>query len=278
MSPQQQANPRRLSRDAGPVEILATASALLARGVDACMATVIGAEGSSPSTPGQKLVLGADGTMLGTVGGGGVEREAVDRMKALLDEGSATPISQWYALAKDLSMACGGRVHLLFEPMSSATPLLLIGAGHIGSALATMLPRLGFRVIVTDERPAAVDAERAATWPNVDARHGPPGEVANDVPLKAPVVVATHSHELDEAALVWAVDRGHAYIGGVGSRRKAAKLRKTLQERGVPEERVRQVRMPVGLQLGGRTPEEIALSIAAELVAWRAGNLDAFSS
>jgi xanthine dehydrogenase accessory factor len=268
---------RRLSRDAGPVEILATASALLARGVDACMATVIGAEGSSPSTPGQKLVLGADGTMLGTVGGGGVEREAVDRMKVLLEEGSSTPISQWYALAKDLSMACGGRVHLLFEPMSSATPILLVGAGHIGSALASMLPRLGFRVIVTDERPSAVDQERAAAWPNVDARLGAPSEVASEVPIKAPVVVATHDHVLDEAALVWAVDRGHHYVGGVGSKSKAAKLRKTLQGRGVAEERIEQVRMPIGLKLGGRTPEEIALSIAAELVAWRAGKLETFT-
>lgn len=267
--------PRRLSRDAGAAEVLGTVSALLARGVDACLATVIQIEGSSPSTPGQKLVRGADGTVVGTVGGGAVEREAMDRMQALIEEGGAKPEMRWYALAKDLAMACGGRVHLLFEPLPSATPVLLVGAGHIGAALAAMLPRLGFHVTLTDEREGAVDSERIAAW-QVDARHGPVHEVANDVPTRALVVVATHDHALDEDAIVWAVERGHGYVGGVGSKRKAAKLRKRLEGQGVAQERIDEVRMPIGLELGGRSPEEIALSIAAELVALRAGKLASF--
>jgi xanthine dehydrogenase accessory factor len=266
-----------MSRDAGPADVLRAASSLLSRGIDVCVATVVGAEGSSPSTPGQKLLLGKDGSVLGTVGGGAVEQEAVERMKALLATGGSVPEMQWYALAKDLGMACGGRVHLMFEPMAAASPVLLVGAGHIGAALATLLSRVGFRVVITDERPSALTPERLGNSPEVEARNGPPREVASDMPVTTPVIVATHDHALDEAAIVWAVERGHVYVGGVGSKGKAAKTRKTLEARGIDAVRIEQLRMPVGLKLGGRSPEEIALSIAAELVAWRAGKLADFT-
>lgn len=278
MSAEEQSKAGRLSRDAGPAQVLESLSSLIARGVDACLATVVAIEGSSPSTPGQKLVVGRDGTLVGTVGGGAVEHEAVDRMRALIEAGGSEPEMRWYALAKDLAMACGGRVHLLFEPFPSATPVLLVGAGHIGSALAVMLPRLGFRVVLVDQREAAVAEDRRAQWPDVDARHGRPQDVANDVPQRAAVLVATHDHTLDEEAIVWALGRGFRYVGGVGSKSKAAKLRKRLQDQGTPQELIDGVRMPVGLKLGGRSPEEIALSIAAEIVAWRAGKLEAFIS
>ncbi len=268
--------PAPLSQTAGPAQTLAAAASLASRGVGACLATVVEVEGSTPSTPGQKLVVGEDGTIVGTVGGGAVEHEAVERMKALMSQGRQEPEMRWYALAKDLAMACGGRVHLLFEPLPRATPVLLVGAGHIGAALAHSLPRLGFAVTVIDERAGAVAAERTGSWSSVEVRHGAPQDAAQDVPSRAAVVVATHDHALDELALVWAVERGYPYVGGVGSKTKAAKLRKTLQERGVDPERIGQVRMPVGLKLGGRSPEEIALGIAAELVAWRAGKLDHF--
>jgi len=265
---------RRLSKDASPVDVLAAAVRLLAENVDVCMTTVIEAQGSSPATPGQKMLLGKDGTMLGTVGGGAVEREAVDRMRAILDARAAMPEVQSYALAKDLGMACGGRVQLLFEPLLSADPVLLIGAGHIGAALASLLLRVGFRVILTDERPDALSPERLAALPGVEARLGSAEQVANDVPTTVPVVVATHEHALDLAAIVWAIERGHTYVGGIGSKTKSVKTRRALEERGVPKAVVDSLRMPVGLKLGGRTPEEIALAIAAELVAWRAGTLD----
>ncbi len=270
-------SPRRLSKDASPAEVLSSAGNLLSQGIDVCIATVVGAEGSSPSTPGQKLLLAKDGSMLGTVGGGAVEREAVDRMQQMLDACATAPEMHGYALAKDLGMACGGRIQLLFEPISCAPPALLVGAGHIGAALATLLTRVGFRVIVTDERPDAVTPERLGSLPGIDARLGAPDAVAYDVPLSAPVVVATHDHALDLAAVVWAVERGHAYVGGIGSKTKSVKTRRALQERGVSKETIDRLRMPVGLQLGGRTPEEIALAIAAELVAWRAGKLADFA-
>lgn len=272
-----QGNDKQMSKDAGPAGVLGVASSLLARGIDVCIATVIGAEGSSPSTPGQKLLLGKDGSVLGTVGGGAVEQEAVDKMKSLLASGGSIPEMQWYALAKDLGMACGGRVHLLFEPMAAASPVLLVGAGHIGAALATLLSRVGFRVVVTDERPSALTSDRLGSSPGIEARNGPPSEVASDMPTTTPVIVATHDHALDEAAVVWAVERGHAYVGGVGSKGKAAKTRKALEARGIDADKIGQLRMPVGLKLGGRSPEEIALSIAAELVAWRAGKLGDFT-
>ena len=246
---------------------------MIASGIDACIATVIERQGSAPSTPGQKLVIGADGTAVGSVGGGAVEREAIERMQTLLAQGGSQPVLDWYALAADLSMACGGRVQLLFEPMPAATPALLIGAGHIGFALCQLLPRLGFRVVITDSRPGAADPDRFQGVPGVVVRSGHPDAVASDIPVSAPVVAATHAHALDEAAVVWAVERGHAYVGCIGSKGKAHKIREALTRQGLPKERILAVRMPIGVAIGGRSPEEIAVSIAAELIAWRAGKL-----
>jgi xanthine dehydrogenase accessory factor len=134
-----------------------------------------------------------------------------------------------------------------------------------------LLPRLGFRVLITDTRESAVDPARFAGLSGVAVHHGSPDAVADKIPVRAPVVAATHEHDLDEAAIVWAVERGHAYVGGIGSKGKAHKIRKALTDRGLPAERIEAVRMPVGIALGGRTPDEIAVSIAAELIAWRAG-------
>lgn len=267
-----------MSIDTSVADVLRIASDLLGEGVDVCLATVIESRGSSPCTPGQKMLLGANGTAAGTVGGGAVEQAAVQEMKELLRHNRAEPMLKPYALEKDLGMACGGNATLLLEPMKAATPVLLVGAGHIGAALAVMLSRLGFYVIITDERPSALTKERFSGVGNMDMRLGSVTQVAQDVALRVPVLVSTHDHGLDEVAVLWAVKRGHVYVGGVGSRRKAIKIKDALKREGVSEEAIARFRMPVGLSIGGRSPEEIALSIAAELVAWRAGKLHALVS
>ena len=221
--------------------------------------------------PGQKLLLRGDGTAAGTVGGGGIERSVIRRMQELIGGSTVAPQALSYNLAKDLGMACGGHVQLIVEPMSSATPLLLIGAGHVGFEVARLASTLQFRVTLVDERPSTLVPERIAAIPGIRTFCGTANTVPHGVPTCGAVVVATHAHELDQAALFWAVDEDYAYIGGVGSRAKAVKLRTALQERGTPQERIDRMRMPVGTGIGARTPAELAVSIVGELIAWRSG-------
>ncbi|MCU0691628.1 MAG: XdhC family protein [Polyangiaceae bacterium] len=260
-----------LATDASPAHVLRRAAELLSEGCDVCIATVTACAGSAPSRPGQKLLVASDGGALGTVGGGGVEHAVVQRIQALLASARDVPEVMSFHLAHDLGMACGGRVDLLVEPMRAATPVLLVGAGHIGIALARWLSQLRFRVLLTDQRASAVHPERTAGLRGVTALLGEPDGLEDRVSKSGAVVVATHEHALDEAAVVWAMRAGYAYVGGVGSRAKAQRIRKRLDAEGLHADRTTQLRMPVGLSIGARTPEEIALSIAADLVAWRAG-------
>ena len=255
---------------ATPVEVMRRVCDSLADGIDACLCTVLHRAGSAPSTPGQKLVLRGDGTAAGTVGGGGVERRAMEIMQELLEkrEGEARVVS--LSLEKDLAMSCGGTVQLVIEPFWCSATVLLIGAGHVGFATAELLLRLGFRVVLTDQRPSMLAPERISVLRGAICRVGAPSETTVGIPRHAAVLVATHTHDLDVDAVVWAVQQGFAFVGGVGSRAKAVRVRETLTSLGVPAERAAAVRMPVGVDIPARTPEELAVAIAAELVAWRA--------
>lgn len=262
-----------IPKTASPADVLRIAAEALRDGFDVCVATVLGCAGSAPCMPGQKLVLLSDGTAAGTVGGGGVERAVVIRMQQALAASETKPETLKYHLARDLGMSCGGSAELLVEPMYSSTPVLIIGAGHVGLEVAKLISTLQFRVTLIDERSSTLAPERLEDVIGLRALCGKPEQVAHGVPLRGAVVVATHEHALDEAAVVWAVQQGYAYVGGVGSRAKAVRIRNALGALGIAEERAGRVRMPIGVSIGARTPAEIAVSIAGELIAWRAGNL-----
>jgi xanthine dehydrogenase accessory factor len=268
-----------LPRTAPPEEALSEALSAAGRGVAAAIATVIARHGSAPSTPGQKLALYREGPRLiavGTVGGGAVERAVMLAMHDALDAPRADPRLHSFRLGPELGMCCGGSAQILIEVLRPRRAILLVGAGHVGLATARVLAPLGFRVTVADARPEATAAERVSGLDSagirlVGADHDEPeglDALAAD-PAQAAMVVMTHEHQLDQAVIEWALGRGFAFVGGVGSRAKAARTRQRLEAKGFPAEAIARVRMPVGVAIGARTPEEIAVSIAGELVAWR---------
>ncbi len=238
------------------------------RGVRVVVATVISTRGSAPSTPGQKLVLTADGHCAGTVGGGALERAVLRAMRSALDGDDEAPSVRSFNLGPSLGMCCGGGVDVLLEPLAVAPPVGIAGAGHVASALAPMLARVGFAVTVTDERDAWADPSRlpdvrviAATWT----------ALAPHVARSGAVIVMTHQHQLDQEAIEWALREGYAFVGGIGSRAKAIRTRERLSAKGFSAADIARVRMPIGVSIGARSPEEIAVSITAELIAWRRG-------
>lgn len=237
---------------------------LLSRdGVPHAMVTVVRTSGSTPRKPGAKMLVTVDETF-GTVGGGRIERELVDEARAAIADGKPRLVSR--NLGQDLAMCCGGQMESFVEPLSTAEPLVLVGAGHIHQALAPIGAALGFDVVVADDLDELANEVR---FPAAKiALSFAPGEWGVRFSSRAHVVVATRDHDVDQEVLLALarLPQTLAYVGVVGSDAKILKFKKRLAARGVGEAFLDAIRGPVGLDIGAETPEEIAVAIAAELV------------
>ena len=253
-------------RAADALRVLEVAVERARAGVRGVMATVVARHGSAPGTPGQKLYAGTDRTCVGSVGGGAVEREVLSAMDEMLANGHIKHHLRAFALGAELGMCCGGRVEVLLEPLEALVPLLIVGGGHVATACAPLLAKVGFVVTVCDAREAWGTPGRIEGVTCVVGEHD---DVGRDLPKHGAVLVMTHDHALDQDVIEWALRRGFAYVGGVGSRAKAQRTRDRLEHKGFTEEERGRVRMPIGVDIGARLPDEIAISITAEMVAWR---------
>jgi xanthine dehydrogenase accessory factor len=249
-----------------PAQVLAAAAAAVGRGASGAMATVLERHGSAPGTPGQKLYLSADGTCIGTVGGGAVEREVLGSLVAVTRDPLAKHEVRTFKLGAELGMCCGGRLVVLIEPLLGLVPSLVVGAGHVATAVAPLLAKVGFAVTVVDEREAWGQDGRIE---GVRCVAGEFDEIGREVDPSGVCLVMTHDHALDQRVIEWALKRGFAYVGGVGSRAKAERTRQRLEAKGFSEADRARVRMPIGADIGARTPDEIAVAIASEMIAWR---------
>ena len=246
------------------METLRKTVSLLGDGEDVVLVTVVGTAGSVPPRAGFRMVVTAGGAE-GTVGGGALENEATRMARALLTGGGEARLER-IDVAK-IGMACGGEVTLFLEPFRAATRLWIFGGGHIGKALAPMAAAAGFNVTVADNRPEFADAAR---FPEASrAICAPYDESAMMVPAGAFVAILTHGHAHDEEVLEAMVrmEPRLPYVGMVGSSLKIAKALAGIRATGVdpgPD-----VYAPIGLDLGGDTPGEIALAIAAQILGVR---------
>ncbi len=237
------------------------------RGRAAVLITVVRTGGSTPRKSAAKMLVYRDGTD-GTIGGGRVELEAIEAARALLGEGyAARPALRRWHLTHDLAMCCGGEMEVFMEPMLPTARLFVCGGGHVGRALAPIAAQLGFAVQVVDDLDENLRAERfpegtslcdtfdVASWPALSE---------DDY-----VVVVTRDHAIDQRLMEALLPRPLAYLGLIGSRRKIALFKERTVARGLDAALWERVRAPIGLEIGAETPEEIAVAIAAELVAVR---------
>lgn len=249
-------------------EVLRVAAEKAAAGIVGAMATVLARQGSAPSTPGQKLYIASDRTAAGTVGGGAVEREVLLALLEMLDAAAPKHATRSFRLGPELGMCCGGSVDVLLEPLAGLVPCLVVGGGHVATATAPLLAKIGFAVTVVDAREGWGAEGRI---PGVRTVAGDWDEVGDAMPRRGAVLVMTHDHGLDQSAIEWALRAGFAFVGGVGSRAKAKRTKSRLEAKGFASEDIARVAMPIGLAVGARLPDEIAVAIAAEMVAWRRG-------
>ena len=239
---------------------------LLTDGGEAALATVISAGDSTPRKIGSRMLVRADGSILGTIGGGAVELETIKIAAAVIRSGKAEKHQFVLTPEKELGMTCGGEMEIFIEPIQPAPTLYLIGAGHIALALAKMAKMLNFRVMVVDERPAFATKERFPEAEMVLAEDFSSAFLKLKIEPHSYIVIVTHNHAHDQEALEWALHTPARYIGMIGSRNKVKTLFKNLAAKGVDQKLLDQVHSPIGLDISAETPEEIAVSILAEMI------------
>ena len=254
-------------------EVLEAALRAEASGEPAAMVTVVSTEGSTPQKAGARMLVFGDGRIVGTIGGGCLEAEMTWRAREAI--GGRRPKLVSYDLTPDQAgedgLVCGGRMQVFIEPIEGTPVLCLFGAGHVAQPLARMAKACGFRVELADDRVKFANAER---FPEADAI------VVDEFPAAASrmtlgpssyAIVVTRGHKGDAEALQAVLGRGLRFVGLLGSRPKVVHIFAALEERGVPREELARVHAPLGLEIGAQTPEEIAVSILAEMIAVRRG-------
>ncbi|MET0284831.1 MAG: XdhC family protein [Polyangiales bacterium] len=240
---------------------------VFASGERAALATVVRTAGSTPQAPGARMLLRADGSTLGTVGGGAIEQEVLEALARCRDGAPAHTLTR--ELGHDLAMCCGGRMEVFVEAIEGEPRLWLFGAGHVHRALAPIARGIGFEVTVIDEREELNTAERFA---DVTRALIDPASYLKRASFgqRDWVLIATHDHALDEQVLELALALSPRYVGLVGSKRKVFRLLERIVQRRGPQA-LERLYAPVGLALEALEPAEIAVSIAAELIALRRG-------
>jgi xanthine dehydrogenase accessory factor len=243
----------------------------------AVLATIVRASGSTPRTVGARMIVRAEGRPFGTIGGGAFEAMVIADAMELLADPEGAPRVKRYAFTDRgedaLGMACGGTAEVLLEASSRSARLVIFGAGHVGVALARLAGTVGFAPELIDDRE---DFCRSAQEARVGRVHACDETYDRGVPPidgACFVAVVTRCHRTDRLALRRAIPHAPRYLGLIGSRRKKSVIFQELQADGVPAEALERVRCPIGLPIGGETPEEIAVSIVAELMQARSATV-----
>ena len=254
-------------------EVFTAALEALERGESAALVTIVSTIGSTPQRVGAKMLVFSDGRIVGTIGGGCYENDAFWKAREAIK--TRRPEMVHYELSDDFAqetgLVCGGQMDVYIEPIEPSPELYIIGAGHVGFHLARLAADVGFRVHVVDDREKFANLERFPTAVEVVVDDIPAWIDRANLPAHAYAVIVTRGHTNDLEALRVLAPRELRYLGLIGSRAKVARIYEALVEAHMPAEALRRVHAPIGLDIGAVTPQEIAVSILAELIAVKHG-------
>jgi xanthine dehydrogenase accessory factor len=256
-------------------EVFAAVAGALERGEPAALVTIVSTTGSTPQRVGAKMLVFGDGRIVGTIGGGCYENDAFGKAReAIL---TRRPQLVHYELdddfAQETGLICGGQMSVYIEPIEPSPELYVVGAGHVGFHLAKLAHEVGFRVHVIDDREKFASRERFPNAVEVVADGIPEWLGRTALPPYAYVVVVTRGHTNDLEAMRALVPRELRYLGLIGSRAKVARIYEQLHSETMHAESLANVHAPIGLDIGAVTPQEIAVSILAELIAVKHGKV-----
>ena len=254
-------------------EVLEAALRAEAAGEPAALVTVVGTEGSTPQKAGAKMLVHADGQIVGTIGGGCLEAEMTWRARGSIESRRVQLVT--YDLtpeqAGDDGLVCGGRMQVFIEPIEGTPTLCLFGAGHVAQPLARMAKAVGFRVEVADDRVKFANRGRFPEADLIVVDAFPSAATKMTLGRNSYAIIVTRGHKSDGEALAATLGKGLRFVGLLGSKPKVVHIFSALRDRGVGAEELAKVHAPLGLAIGAQTPEEIAVSILAEMVAVRRG-------
>jgi xanthine dehydrogenase accessory factor len=240
-------------------------------GQKCALATIVQVKGSIPSYESAKLLVREDGSMLGTIGGGCVEAEVWNVAREVI--ATERPRNLNFSLGEDAAydngLICGGQLDIFVEPVIPPPHAFIFGAGHISRSLSKVAALAGFSTSIIDNRDAFANRERFPEADEVLAEEYE--EVFPKLPINelSYVIIVTRGHRDDMRVLRLAVATEARYIAMIGSKRKVISVVKELEREGVARERIERIHAPMGLEIGAISPEEIAISVAAEMIAVR---------
>jgi len=241
------------------------------QGRRAALATIINVRGSIPSFKTAKMLVRDDGSILGTIGGGCVEADVWQAAREVMEQ--EKPRTLTFNLNQnpkdDTGLVCGGTLEVYVEPILPIPQLYIFGAGHVAHNVYKVARLGGFDVTVIDDREAYSNRERFPEAKEVIADDFDVALKKVDPTESSYIVIVTRGHRDDMRVLRWAVQTPARYIGMIGSKRKVLTIYKALQAEGMAAELFERVKAPIGLEIGAVTPEEIAVAIVAEMIAFR---------
>jgi xanthine dehydrogenase accessory factor len=240
-------------------------------GQKSALATIVDVRGSIPSYESAKLLVREDGSMIGTIGGGCVEAEVWNAAREVIE--TEKPKRLTFNLGQDAAydngLICGGQLDVFVEPVLPIPHAFIFGAGHISKSLSKVATLAGFATVIVDNREAFANCER---FPEAAAVHAEeyeeifPKLVINE---SSYVIIVTRGHRDDMRVLKLAMGTQARYISMIGSRRKVINVIRELEREGLPHGAFERIHAPMGLDIGAISPEEIAISVAAEMIAVR---------
>src|SRR5262249_30208571 len=246
------------------------------RGEAAALVTIVSTTGSTPQRIGAKMLVFADGRTVGTIGGGCYENDAFGKAREAIR--TRKPQMVHYELdddfAQETGLICGGQMDVYIEPIEPSPEPYIIGARHVGFHLARIAQEVGFNVHIVDDREKFANADRFPTAAEIVVDDIPAWIARAQLPAHAYAVIVTRGHTNDLEALRALAPRELRYLGLIGSRAKVARIYEELAKSDIGHDALARVHAPIGLDIGAVTPQEIAVSILAELIAVKHGKDD----
>src|SRR5258707_8600324 len=257
-------------------------------GQKCAIATIVQVRGSIPSFESAKLLVREDGSLVGTIGGGCVEAEVWNAAREVME--TEKPKHMSFNLGQDAAydngLICGGQLDVFVEPVIPSPSAIIFGAGHISKSLCKVASLAGFATTIVDNRETFANRERFPEADEIFAEEYEEVFPKLIVHETSYIIIVTRGHRDDMRVLRWAVGTEARYVSMIGSKRKVLNVIKELEKEGIARERMERVHAPMGLEIGAISPEEIAVSVAAEMIAvrrnagskWRSGSISGFQA
>lgn len=255
-------------------EILKEALERISEGETIALATIVETKGSTPREVGAKMVVGKNGLIAGTIGGGITEAKVIEEVKQALKEGKGKLITYHLTreqAALDEGAICGGEMKVFIDVLQPKEEVLIFGAGHVAVCVSRLAKMVGFKVTVIDSRKEFANQDRFPEADEIIAEDTEKALSHLDIAPSTYIIVVTRGHLKDEEVLGSVVRSNAAYIGMIGSRKKNTAVFQHLEEQGILAQELKKVHAPIGMDIGAQTPEEIAVSIMAEIIQVRRG-------